>query len=934
MTPFRLLVRNLLYHWRGNFAVFLGVVVGAAVLTGALLVGDSLRGSLRDLTLQRLDWVDEALIGGNFFREEAAAGLPAGRVSSAILVRATASLGADGPPVRGVNVLATTHDLVRQDARDDDVVLSKALADALGARAGDTVTLRVGKAGAIPAETLLGRRDEGATLAAVKATVRAVLDADNFGSRFNLAPTTEAPRNAFLPLKTLQKALGQEGRVNAVLVGEPKPGLQQAFQSHLTLDDWGLTVRGPTPQEDFLTLESRQLMIEPAVESASLAAAKDVQLRAAPTLVYLADTLSDGKANVPYVVVAALDPTAPPPLGPFLPKAVASLKDDEIVLAEWPGSPLTTTPGATITLTYYPPEQHGDFKLATAQFKLAGTIPMAGPAADPGLTPELPGVTDKTSIRDWKPPFPFDDRRVKPGDVNERFWVKYRAAPRAYVDLSAGQKLWGSRFGKLTSVRLASKDNADLTKSKKAFEASLLPHLNPDQAGLVFQPVKEQALKASNGSTDFAVLFVCFSFFLIVAALLLVGLLFRLNLDRRASEFGLLTAIGFRPWTITWLMLIEGALLAVAGSVVGCLAAVAYAAMLVQFLGAVWPGGALQSFLRPHYTVMSFVYGGAASLAVSVLTILWAVFSLGRVAPSALLAGQTTVEAAGGVRKRPKWSLWIAIISLIGAVGLSVAGWYSPPGEDQASAFFGAGALLLTACLAGAAAWMTGARHALVEGGGWWGVARLGVRNAARHRVRSLLTAGMLASAAFLIVSVEAFRQEAPGGHDLHGPDGGFALVADSDLPVVQDLNSEKGRGEISDMLQLRLQRQYSGKELEARVNAADDLLSRVTIYPFRVHAGDDISCLNLYEPHRPRLAGRPGGAHPARRLPLRLHGRPGQGRRRQPVDHPGAEGRPAAVLRRTEQRRLCAEQEPGRRAGDAGRRRHDQAGTHRRAAG
>ena len=75
MTPFRLLLRNLLYHWRGNLAVFLGVVVGAAVLTGALLVGDSLRGSLRDLTLQRLGWVDEALIGGRFFREKATDGL-------------------------------------------------------------------------------------------------------------------------------------------------------------------------------------------------------------------------------------------------------------------------------------------------------------------------------------------------------------------------------------------------------------------------------------------------------------------------------------------------------------------------------------------------------------------------------------------------------------------------------------------------------------------------------------------------------------------------------------------------------------------------------------------------------------------------------------------------------------------------------------------
>ena len=867
MTPFRLLLRNLLYHWRANFAVFLGVVVGAAVLTGALLVGDSLRGSLRDLTLQRLDWVDEALIGGRFFREQAADDLPAKDVSAAVLVRGTASVGEDGPPVRQVNVIGVREGFWSPDGGSgetsfwdsdkNEVVLSKSLADAMGAHAGDTVYLRVGKTGLIPPETLLGKRDASALLSVVKATVHAILNANDFGSRFNLAPTTEAPRNAFLPLKALQKALGQEGRVNAVLVGEPNPGLQQAFQGHLTLDDWGLTVRGPTPKEDFLTLESRQLVIEPAVESAARAAAKDVKLRAEPTLVYIADTLSDGKAKVPYVVVAALDPSAAPPLGPFLPKGVTGLKEDEIVLAEWPGSPITAKPGDAITLSYYPPEEHGEFKLREARFRLAGTIPMTGPADDRGLTPAVKGITDVADVRQWKnPPFPYDPTRIHPDD--ERYWNEHRATPRAYVTLAAGQKLWGSRFGNLTSVRLAPKDNADLTKSKTAFEASLLSHLNPDQAGLVFQPVKEQALKASNGSTDFAVLFVCFSFFLIVAALLLVGLLFRLNLDRRASEFGLFTAVGFRPWTITWLMLIEGALLAVAGSVVGCLAAVAYAAMLVQFLGFVWPGGALQSFLRPHYTVISFIYGGAASLAVSVLTILWAVFSLGRVAPSALLAGQTTVEAAGGVRKRPKWSLWIAIISLIGAVGLSAAGWYAPPGEDQASAFFGAGALLLTACLAGTAAWMAGARHALVEGGGWWGVARLGVRNAARHRVRSLLTAGMLASAAFLIVSVEAFRQEAPGGHDLHGPDGGFALVADSDLPVVQDLNSEKGRGEISDMLQLRLQRQYSGKELEARLNAADDLLSRVTIYPFRVHAGDDISCLNLYEPHRPRLLGVP----------------------------------------------------------------------------
>ena len=58
MTLAALVLRNLLYHLRGNIAVFVGVALGSAVLTGALLVGDSLRGSLRELTLDQLGWID------------------------------------------------------------------------------------------------------------------------------------------------------------------------------------------------------------------------------------------------------------------------------------------------------------------------------------------------------------------------------------------------------------------------------------------------------------------------------------------------------------------------------------------------------------------------------------------------------------------------------------------------------------------------------------------------------------------------------------------------------------------------------------------------------------------------------------------------------------------------------------------------------------
>ena len=50
----------------------------------------------------------------------------------------------------------------------------------------------------------------------------------------------------------------------------------------------------------------------------------------------------------------------------------------------------------------------------------------------------------------------------------------------------------------------------------------------------------------------------------------------------------------------------------------------------------------------------------------------------------------------------------------------------------KAMTFFGSGSLLLTACLAAVWMWMHGNRHRTVAGRGWWSIARLGVRNAAR----------------------------------------------------------------------------------------------------------------------------------------------------------------------------------------------------------
>src|SRR5207247_7329485 len=105
MTFSHLLLRNLFFHWRGNLAVLLGVAVGTAVLTGALLVGDSLRGSLRDLALKQLGWVRQALVSCRFFREDLANELGAEEVSPTLLLRGSAGAISRNPGNRAGKVV-------------------------------------------------------------------------------------------------------------------------------------------------------------------------------------------------------------------------------------------------------------------------------------------------------------------------------------------------------------------------------------------------------------------------------------------------------------------------------------------------------------------------------------------------------------------------------------------------------------------------------------------------------------------------------------------------------------------------------------------------------------------------------------------------------------------------------------------------------------
>jgi putative ABC transport system permease protein len=232
-----------------NLAVAAGVAVATAVLTGALVVGDSLRGSLERLTEERLGAIDLALIAPGTVTEGAARRLEADpgfaarwpRVAPILALPGSASHGGGPGRAGGVTVLGVDDRFAslfpdgpgRLDPallQGEDgaplrrVVLSAALARELGAAEGDPVLLWFGAGGDVPRASLLGERDAEDRVAALRLTVAAVLP-DRGAARFSLAPGQAAPKNAFVPLARLQRELRLDGaaggeaggRVNALL---------------------------------------------------------------------------------------------------------------------------------------------------------------------------------------------------------------------------------------------------------------------------------------------------------------------------------------------------------------------------------------------------------------------------------------------------------------------------------------------------------------------------------------------------------------------------------------------------------------------------------------------------------------------------------------------------------------------------------------------
>jgi putative ABC transport system permease protein len=789
-----LILRNLAYYWRTNLAVILGVATAVAVLSGALLVGDSVRATLRDLVLARLGKTEAVVSSAQFFREQLSRDVPGS--APIVVLQGIVTHERDRRRTANVSIYGVDdrfwefHGVAPHGGAD--AFLSDALARELGAQAGDAILVRVAKPSAIPLESLHGRKDDpGRT---IRFNVASTLAQNQLGE-FSLRPTQGDVYAVFVPLRRLQRDLAEPGRVNTLLLASNDFPKDKA-----TLEDLGVKIRA-LPDRNELSVESAGAVLSNALVDKVKEAAGE---SAHPVFSYLANAIRVGGREVPYSLVAALDHDWP---------------GDAIYLTEWAATDLGAKAGDPVTLEYYYWEPSGSLVTRTATFRLAAILGMTQSAlnrdVDRDLTPEYPGITEADSIGSWDPPFPIDLKRVRPRD--EEYWKKYRTTPKAFIALAAGQKLWGSRFGNATSVRI------DGTGDGAAFAKKLREKLDPAQLGMaVYQP-RSQALGAAQGSTDFGEYFTYFSFFLVVSALLLTGLFFQLGIEQRLREIGTLRAIGFSRTQVRRMFVEEALALSFAGTVLGTLGAVGYAAFLLYGLRTFWQGAVGTGLLRLHVSADSLAAGGIGGIVIAWVCVLATLRSLRRASPRDLLSGTRGVSpepARGSKRLRI-----VAAISAVSGIGL-VAGSFAHAIPDAAG-FFGAGTLLLVAAICFEWARLRD-QHGAVDG-----VVRLGFRNAGHKPGRSVLSIALIASAVFLVVALDAFRRPAVSVSDPKSGAGGFPLVAQSQLPLFWDPNTPAGRDNLN----------MSG-------------VTGARFYAFRLRPGEDSSCLNLYEPRNPRVLG------------------------------------------------------------------------------
>ncbi|MCX6280531.1 MAG: FtsX-like permease family protein [Bacteroidetes bacterium] len=812
MNQVLLIKRDFIHYKKAFLAVFAGALISTAVLTGALILGDSVNYSLRHLTAKRLGKIRYAMHPeGRFFSLEMARDIsertgctaaPA-MLSAGIAINPEKSKRLNNVQVIGIDNRFTKfweNPSAGPDA--NSVLISRNTAEKLGLKPGDDLLLRVYKQSLAPANAPFAAVKS--PMAAMRFRVAEIVKDDQMGL-FSLNNNQSAPYNVFISLEKMAVMLELKGMANLLLLPayeksgslppESLPGLIWKPR------DAGIGIH-PLLNSGIYEMRSDRIFID---DSLAKAAGSVIPGRQA-FLTYLVNSFTFKDRSTPYSFITAASPDF---LG-------ADPGPGGMIINSWLAADLKARKGDTLRIRYFIMSPRRLLGEDSSVFVVRQIRPINDGIWDPSLMPDFPGMSKAGNCRDWETDAPIDLKKIRKKD--EDYWNTYRGTPKAFISLADGQKLFANPFGRLTSIRFnTSPDRVD------AIGSAILKKLNPGQQGFAFRRVYDEAMNSSSGLTDFASLFLSLSAFIIFAALLLFTLMFSLHIQTRMKESGILSAIGFKKQQIFRIILAEGMVLAAGGGIAGALSGILYNGLMLLGLNTIWQDAVGITGLEMNIRPLTLATGALAGTIAAIPLMFFILRHNLRKQPwqriSAKEAGSLTDKGRTLFYNRLFGGLLI-ICSILFMSFLMITA-RSP----DSSLFLIAGALMIAGGAFAMNSFLISRSQAQI--GPAAGFVSLSLKNAGLNRSRSMTVIGLLALGTFSIFitganhrTFSALTNKASSGT------GGFLFWAETSIPLRYDPDSPPGKKEY--------------------VLEAEPCLKKTRIYALQRLEGDDASCLNL----------------------------------------------------------------------------------------
>ncbi len=810
MSKIKLVIQSFIFYWRKNLAVALGVAVSTAILTGALVVGDSMQYSLQRLVDLRLGNVTHTLTAGDrYFSEDLALQLEnrLGKSSAAVLVmEGSAVVGGGEKRLPKVQILGLDEKADKvfglsnhfSELSDDEVIISENLATRLDVEPGETILFRIRKASLIPLNAPFVSDEEVSV--PLRLTVSSIAKPSEM-SRFNLHNTQTAPFNAFVSKNRIDQLMELDQKVNTILIAGDDlktSELEAALQESWSLEDLGLRIR-PVQSGEQMELISVRVFLDEVISNSVL----NVQPDAQPVLTYFVNSINSNSGSTPYSFVTAIKDE--------------NLSDNDIWINTWLAEDLNLKQGDSLRLNFFQVGPLRKLEVREETFLVKGIQAIEGIFGDETLAPDLPGLSDAGNCRDWETGVPIDLEAIR--DKDEDYWDNYHGTPKAFISLAKGEQLWENRFGTLTAIRF---------EQNQFNESDFLKNLHEDfqieDLGFVLKDARSLGKAAAANGINFGELFLGLSFFVLLSGVILSLLLFKLTIQSRIEHIGLMRSIGLSRQTIQKVLLGESSLMVLSGAMLGLALTLAYNKLLFAGLNGVWQDIIRTDIIFLRLDPMTLITGLGISIVISFLGLFLAIRKLLK---RELVSLRKSIS-----EKKVHWSSRIEkpafIISGLVGIVLPIMQLIQQEAINPGIFFMAGGLLILSFCL-GADLYFRGVANKSIKR---VSIGSLAAKNSTRNRSLSLSIVLLLALGTFLIVTVGANRKN----HFVadHGPTsgtGGFSLYAETTVPILNDLN-------------------------DPQVRNLFNLDATTQFVQLRLNEGDDASCLNLNAISQPRILG------------------------------------------------------------------------------